>query len=153
MGMDASIALSIATYEMDDKFGTDYHQRFMDYLQTYQDKDLTAACAQTDTKGDRIKRPSEQTDPDAYVHVVEERDDGIIVRGAKVSITMAAYADELIVIPTRALREDDQDYAVAFAIPADWEGVHLITRPVSVRPRQECKCTFAEMGVSGLVLP
>jgi len=65
---------------------------------------------------------------------------------------MAAYADELIVIPTRALREDDKDYAVAFAIPADWEGVHLITRPVSVRPRQECKCAFAEMGVSDSVV-
>jgi aromatic ring hydroxylase len=152
MGMDSIIALSIATYEMDEKFGTEYHQRLMDFLKTYQEKDLTAACAQTDTKGDRIKRPSEQADPDAYVHVVEERDDGIIVRGAKVSITMAAYADELIVIPTRALREDDQDYAVAFVIPADWEGVHLITRPVSVRPRKECKCTFAEMGVSDSVV-
>lgn len=152
MGMDASIALSIATYEMDEKFGTDYHQRFMDFVKTYQEKDLTAACAQTDTKGDRIKRPSEQADPDAYVHVVDERADGIIVRGAKLSITMAAYADELIVIPTRTLKEDDQDYAVAFAIPADWEGVHLITRPVSVRPRKECKCTFADMGVSDSVV-
>ena len=148
MGMDAIIALSIATKEMDDKYRTEYHHRFMDYCRAYQEKDLAAACAQTDMKGDRLKRPSEQADPDAYVHVVEMRDDGIVVRGAKISITMAAYADELIVIPTRALREEDKDYAVAFAIPADWEGMHLITRPVSVRERKKIKCPFAEMGVS-----
>ena len=148
MGMDAIIALSIATKEIDDKYGTSYHQRFLDYLKVYQEKDLTAACAQTDMKGDRIKRPSEQADPDAYVHVVDIRDDGIVVRGAKISITMVAYADEIIVLPTRALGEVDKDYAVAFALPADWEGVHLITRPAGVRQRQVVKCPFAECGVS-----
>lgn len=152
MGMDAIIALSIATKEMDDKYGTEYHRRFMDYLKVYQEKDLTAACAQTDMKGDRIKRPSEQADPDAYVHVVEVKDNGIVVRGAKISITMVAYADEMMVIPTRALREEDRDYAVAFALPADWEGVHLITRPVSVRARKEIHCPLAEMGVSDSVV-
>jgi aromatic ring hydroxylase len=152
MGMDAIIGLSIATKELDDKYGTEYHRRFMDYLRVFQERDLTGACAQTDTKGDRTKRPSEQPDPDAYVHVTEVRDDGIIVRGAKLSITMAAYADEIFVLPTRALREEDKDYAVAFAIPADWEDVHLITRPVAVRERKECKCPFAEMGVSDSIV-
>lgn len=152
MGMDAIIAISVATKEMDDKYQTEYHHRFMDYLRVYQGKDLTGACAQTDTKGDRIKRPSEQADPDAYVHITEVREDGIVVRGAKLSITMAAYADEIFVIPTRALREEDKDYAVAFAIPADWEGIHLITRPVSVRERKECRCPFAEMGVSDSIV-
>jgi len=152
MGMDAIIALSIATKEMDEKYGTEYHRRFMNYLKVYQEKDLVGACAQTDTKGDRIKRPSDQPDPDAYVHITEVREDGIVVRGAKLSITMAAYADEIFVLPTRALREEDKDYAVAFAIPADWEGIHLITRPVSVRERKECRCPFAEMGVSDSIV-
>ena len=132
MGLDAIIALSIATKEMDEKYGTEYHQRFLNYLRTFQERDLTAACAQTDVKGDRMKRPHQQADPDLYVRVVEERDDGIVVRGAKCSITMAAYADEIIVLPTRNMREEDKDYAVAFAIPADYENVYLITRPVWV---------------------
>jgi aromatic ring hydroxylase len=148
MGMDTATALSVATKEVDDKYGTEYNLRFIEYLKRYQDEDLTAACAQSDMKGDRMKRPSEQADPDAYVHLVEERDDGIVVKGAKISITMAAYADEIVVLPTRALREDDRDYAVAFAIPADWENIHLITRPVAVRERKLTKCPFAEMGVS-----
>ena len=148
MGLDAIIALSIATKEIDEKYGTEYYERFLNYLKYFQERDLTAACAQTDVKGDRCKRPHEQEDPDLYVHVVEERDDGIIVRGSKCSITMAAYADEIIVVPTRAMREEDKDYAVAFAIPADHENVHLITRPVWIRERKKFKAPFAEMGVS-----
>ena len=152
MGYDALIALSIATKEMDDKYGTEYNRRFINYLKYYQERDLTAACAQTDMKGDRTKRPSEQSDPDAYVHVVEVRNDGIVVRGAKISITMVAYADEIIVIPTRAMREDDKDYAVAFAIPADWDGVRLITRPVWIRERKQFGAPLAEYGVSDSVV-
>jgi aromatic ring hydroxylase len=152
MGYDALIALSVGTKEIDDKYGTEYNRRFIDYLKYYQERDFAAACAQTDMKGDRIKRPSEQPDPDAYVHMVEKRNDGIVVRGAKVSITMAAYADELIVVPTRALRAEDKDYAVAFAIPADWDRVRLITRPVWLRERKQIKAPFAEYGVSDSVV-
>lgn len=148
MGYDAIIALSIVTKEIDEKYGTDYHSRFIEYLKYYQERDLAGTCAQTDVKGDRLKRPHEQADPDAYVHIVEERGDGIVVRGAKHCITMAAYADELIIIPTRALGEEDKDYAVAFAIPADHEGVTLITRPVWLRERKHLKAPFTELGVS-----
>jgi len=152
MGQDAITALSVATKEIDEACGTEYHQRFMAFLKEYQEKDLAAACCQTDSKGDRSKRPSEQENPDSYVHIVEERSDGIIVSGMKISITMAAAADELLVIPTRALGEKDRDYAVAFAIPADWENVRLITRPVWLRERKEFKCPYAEMGVSDSVV-
>ena len=152
MGHDTINGLSIATKEIDEKYGTEYHRRFMDFLKNFQEKDLTAAAAQTDMKGDRAKRPAEQPDPDAYVHIVEERSDGIVVKGAKICITMAAYADEIIVLPTRALREEDKDYAVAFAIPADWEGVRLITRPVWIRERKQFKAPYAEMGGSDSVV-
>ena len=152
MGQDAICALSVATKEMDEKLGTGYHERFMAYLRRYQEKDWAAACSQTDSKGDRIKRPHEQEDADAYVHIVEEKSDGIVVSGLKISITMAAVADELLVLPTRALTEKDKSYAVAFAIPADWENVRLITRPVWLREREKFGCPYAEMGVSESVV-
>ena len=79
MGHDAITALSICTKEIDDACGTDYQSRFLNYLKHYQQNDLIAACAQTDMKGDRTKRPAEQPDADAYVHIIEERDDGIVV--------------------------------------------------------------------------
>ena len=148
MSYDAIIGLSVATKELDEKHGTEYHQRFLKYLQYYQEHDLAATCAQTDMKGDRLKRPSEQADPDAYVRIVEEKSDGIVVNGAKLHTTMAAYADELLVIPTRALKDEDRDYAVAFAIPSDWEGVHLITRPAMLRQRKSIMAPLPEYGIS-----
>jgi len=82
--------------------------------------------AQTDVKGDRGKRPSEQHNPDVYVRVVDRRKDGIVVRGAKAHTTASPFADELIVLPTRAMAEADADYAVAFAVPVATPGVKLI---------------------------
>lgn len=153
MGHDAINALAICTREMDDANGTDYHQRFLAYLKLYHDKDLDGCCAQTDSKGDRMKRPSQQEDPDAYLHIVEERKDGIVVSGFKMSITQAAYADEIIALPTRALMESDRDFAVAFAIPADTEGVSLITRPVWLRGNEKKDAPpFCKYGVSDCIV-
>lgn len=128
MGIDALNGLSVATKNADIKYGTDYHSRFLKYLQYFQENDLVGCAAQTDSKGDRSLRPHEQPDPDQYLHVVERHPDGVVVRGAKLHNTIAQLADEIIAFPTRALGKADKDYAIAFAIPADTEGVHLITR-------------------------
>jgi 4-hydroxybutyryl-CoA dehydratase/vinylacetyl-CoA-Delta-isomerase len=87
----------------------------------------------TDVKGDRILRPSspKQAHPDYYVRVVDKDDKGIVVRGAKAHITAAAYCKELFVLPCRNMTEEDKDYAVAFAIPADTKGVIQICHPVT----------------------
>lgn len=128
MGCDAMNALSVTTKNIDLKYGTDYYDRWLKYLSYFQENDLVAACAQTDAKGDRRLRPSEQPDADQYLHVVDRRKDGVIVRGAKLHNTMAPYADEIIVIPTRAIAKHEKDYAIAFAIPADTKGVYLVAR-------------------------
>ena len=89
------------------------------------DEDLAVSVAQTDVKGDRSQRPAAQTDPDLYVRVVDRRPDGIVVRGAKVHTSCTPYVDEVIVIPTRALAEDERDWAVAFAVPTATAGLRL----------------------------
>ncbi|MDK2794949.1 MAG: 4-hydroxybutyryl-CoA dehydratase / vinylacetyl-CoA-Delta-isomerase [Archaeoglobaceae archaeon] len=146
MGCDAINGLSVATFAADQEFGTDYHKRFIEYLKEFQNRDLVAACAQTDVKGDRSKRPHEQDDPDMYVRVVEERSDGIIVRGAKNCITMASIANEIIVVPTRAMTEKDKAYSVAFAVPGDAEGVKIIARTAHHRAPPEFNMPFSEIG-------
>ena len=88
--------------------------------------DLVPAACMTDTKGDRSLPPSKQEDPDQYLHIVEEKKGGIVVRGAKLHITGGVNSHELLVVPTRALREEDREYAVSFAIPADTRGVTFI---------------------------
>src|SRR5512136_140277 len=123
VGMDALITLSSVTYEMDQKYKTSYCARFTEFLKYVQRNDLVCAGSMTDVKGDRGLRPSQQTDPDLYLHVVEKRKDGIVVRGAKAHQSGSVFAHELIVLPTVAMREDDKDYAVSFAIPSDAKGV------------------------------
>ena len=74
MGCDAINALYVTTYEIDQKHGTCYHERFKKYLTWYQENDLVGNAGQTDVKGDRSKRPSEQADPDLYLRIVERRE-------------------------------------------------------------------------------
>lgn len=73
VGMDALIALSSVTYELDQKFGTQYYDRFNNFLKYVQHDDLVCNGAMTDVKGDRGLRPSKQEDKDLYVRVVEKK--------------------------------------------------------------------------------
>jgi 4-hydroxyphenylacetate 3-monooxygenase/4-hydroxybutyryl-CoA dehydratase/vinylacetyl-CoA-Delta-isomerase len=146
MGIDAMNALSVATKLIDMQHSTKYHEHFLKYLKYFQQNDIVANCAQTDVKGDRIKRPHEQEDPDLYLRIIEKRDDGIVVRGAKAHNTIAPYADEIIAIPTRTLTEEEGDWAVAFAIPADTDGVKLVVRPAYVRKRMKLDAPIANFG-------
>jgi len=138
MGCDAANAIYNVSYEADkiNKGESNYHENFKKWLLRFQQEDLVAAGAQTDVKGDRIKRPADQADPDMYVHVVEKKKDGIIVRGCKLNISEASVSDELLVMPTRALRPEDKDYAVAFAVPGDYEGVSQVVTIHNLRKRE-----------------
>ena len=126
VGWDALNTLYIITRRLADKGKKTYHDNFMKYVAYVQRNDLALAGAMTDVKGVRTLRPSEQPNPDAYVRVVEERGDGIVVRGAKANITGIAVVDEVIVMPTRAMTEKDETYAISFAIPLDTPGVKVV---------------------------
>jgi 4-hydroxybutyryl-CoA dehydratase/vinylacetyl-CoA-Delta-isomerase len=141
VGMDAINALSITTFNIDEKYQTGYYKRFLQYLEYVQEQDLVCDGAMTDPKGDRSLPPSRQPDPDAFLHVIAENDDGIVVRGAKAHQTGAVNSHEIIVMPTIAMREDDKDYAVSFALPADAEGISYIYG------RQSCDMRKLEDGM------
>jgi len=126
VGMDSLNALSIVTHDIDQAHGTEYEKRFLQYLKYVQENDFTCDGAMTDPKGDRSLPPHQQPDPDMYVHVVEEKPDGIVVRGAKAHQTGAVNSHEIIVMPTVAMREADKDYALSFALPSDAEGITYI---------------------------
>lgn len=132
VGMDSLNALSIVTFNIDKKYGTEYYKRFLKYLEYVQENDLTCDGAMTDPKGDRSLPPHKQPDPDQYLHVVEQKKDGIVVRGAKAHQTGAVNSHEIIVMPTLTMREEDKDYAVSFALPSDANGI------VYIMGRQSC---------------
>lgn len=140
VGMDAINAVDSVTFEMDQKLGTQYHERFNKFLTNMQEEDWTVDGAMTDPKGDRGLAPSKQVDPDLYVHVVEKRDDGIVVRGAKAHQTGAINSHWILVMPTISMGQDDADYAVSFVAPADAEGIFYIYG------RQSCDTRKLEEG-------
>jgi len=138
VGWDALNAVYSVTWEIDREKGTDYHARFLRYLERVQRDDLMIAGAMTDPKGDRSKKPSQQEDPDMYVHVVERRPDGIVVRGAKAHMTGMVNSHEMLVMPTTGLSENEVDYAVCFSLPVDAEGViHIFGRQTNDTRRLE----------------
>ena len=126
VGMDAINAVDSVTFEMDQKLGTSYHERFNKFLTRMQEEDWTVDGAMTDPKGDRGLAPHEQADPDLFVHVVEKRTDGIVVRGAKCHQTGALNSHWILIMPTISMGKDDADYAVSFVAPADAEGIFYI---------------------------
>jgi 4-hydroxyphenylacetate 3-monooxygenase/4-hydroxybutyryl-CoA dehydratase/vinylacetyl-CoA-Delta-isomerase len=68
------------------------------------------------------------------------------VRGAKIDNTVAPVGDEIIALPTRFMTDKDNEYAVAFALPADWEGVKMLVRPAYHYKRKWLKAPIAEIG-------
>jgi aromatic ring hydroxylase len=141
IGSDALFALQRVTAALD----APYLERVRAFHARCRDDDLAVAVAQTDVKGDRSQRPAAQSDPDRYVHVTARREDGLVVRGAKVHTSCTPYVDEVVVIPTRALGDDEGQWAVAFAVPVATPGLRLFcsdylhtedhpwSRPISTR--------------------
>ena len=131
IGTDFLFAMRAVATHMAAKGKPDYLPRLERYHAHCQEQDVAMAVAQTDVKGDRSLGPTEQAHPDYYVRVVSRNEDGIVVRGAKAHTTGSILANEIAVLPTRALGEADRDYAVAFAVPANAKGLRMILSPFS----------------------
>jgi len=138
VGWDALNALYSVTYDIDSRTGSNYHQRFRQFLAQVQNDDLVCTGAMTDVKGNRSLRPGEQADPDLYLHVVKQTREGVVVRGAKAHQTGSVFAHEVIVMPTRAMLDSEREYAIAFAVPSDSAGlVYIVGRQVDDARRLE----------------
>ncbi|MGD2125147.1 MAG: 4-hydroxyphenylacetate 3-hydroxylase N-terminal domain-containing protein [Desulfobacteraceae bacterium] len=126
VGHDGINAVYSVAYEIDQKHGTGYFERFKKWLTYIQDENLMVVGAMTDPKGDRSKGPADQPDPDQYVHVVEHREDGVVMRGAKLHMTGGVNSHEILVMPTTAMDERSKDYAIVGAVPVDTPGITMI---------------------------
>ena len=134
---DALNGLAQVSARIDDARGTTEHRaRFADFLARVQDEDLSLGIAMTDAKGDRSKRPHQQSNPDTYVHVVERNGKGIVISGTKAIVTGAPYMHELLVMPSRNMGAEDADFAVCCAVPVDAPGLTIVARPAG-RPGEK----------------
>ena len=140
VGMDALNALHSTTFEIDKKHGTRYHQRFLEFVKMVQNENLVIGGAMTDPKGDRSRGPSEQDDPDLFTRVVDQDEKGIYVSGAKAHQTGCINSHWIIIMPTIRLTEQDKDWAIVGAFPADAQGLTYIYG------RQSCDTRSMEDG-------
>jgi 4-hydroxybutyryl-CoA dehydratase/vinylacetyl-CoA-Delta-isomerase len=140
--------LYAVTYDMDKSLGTDYHERFKRWLQKIQSGDLTCTLAATDVGGDRSKRVSEQIDPDLYTHIVERKKDGIVIRGAKMYMSASPAAEWHVIMSPGAYKENEKDYSIACAIPADSKGVIYIHEWPAVNAARIQEGADIDLGVS-----
>ncbi|MTK14261.1 MAG: 4-hydroxybutyryl-CoA dehydratase [Clostridiaceae bacterium] len=146
VGMDAFNATFSTTYEIDKQYNTAYHENFKKFVKYAEENDLTVDGAMTDPKGDRGLSPSKQADPDLYLRVVERRPDGVVVRGAKAHQTGICNSHEVLVMPTIAMRPEDKDYAIAFAVPTDTKGITMIIGRQSCDTRKMEKDADLDVG-------
>ena len=75
-----------------------------------------------------------------FVHVVRPHREGVYVSGAKAHQTGCINSHWLLIMPTMRLGENDRDYAIVGAIPADAEGITYIYG------RQSCDTRSMEEG-------
>ena len=138
-GWTAINALYGVTYDMDKELGTDYHERLKKFALFAEEKALVLSGALTDAKGNRALKPSQQDNPDMYLHVKETKPDGIIISGFKNQICGVAGSQYIIVIPTTGMSAGEEAFAVALAVPRDAEGVTVVEtrRPSDERAEEE----------------
>ena len=146
VGYDAFHALAATTWEMDMDLGTEYHPRFIEFLKMVQVKDLSVAGALTEPRGRRDKKTLDWPDPYLSLKVVEKNDKGIVVRGAKINISGAFASHELVVMPQSSHKKDEEDYAVAFATPADAEGITYVCQFSPYSAEREMADDLYELG-------
>jgi len=147
-GTDSLPVIASVIYATDQKLGTEYQQRFNNFLRYFQENDLTGNVCQADARGDRSKRLLDQEHPDFFIHAVEKRSDGIVVRGAKVGqVGQFACHEHFVMPPLLPLREGEEDYALCFVIPAGTEGLTYICQDGPIEAERRQAESIRELGI------
>ena len=130
---------ALASQEIDKENGSQLQKRLKKWILHAQEEGLIVAGALTDAKGDRSLKPSKQSNLDANLRIVEVKENGVVVRGAKLMIAGTAASQEIFILPGGTYREEDKDYALACVIPRDIEGLTIIeaTRPSDRRDLED----------------
>ncbi|HCV9276247.1 MAG: 4-hydroxyphenylacetate 3-hydroxylase N-terminal domain-containing protein [Staphylococcus warneri] len=112
----------------------DFKQNAINYYNYISEKDLFVSHASINPQIDRSKKISEIENDYSGVHVKDFDENGILVQGAKMIVTLAPLADELLIFNMPGLKEGDENYAIAFSTPVNTKGVKVITRKTYDKP-------------------
>lgn len=107
---------------------TDFSENVARYYEHCKQYNLFICHGAINPQIDRSRALGEQKNRHAAVGVTSYNEKGIVVSGAKMIVTLAPIADEILVFNMPGLKPGDENYAVAFAIPVATEGVKIICR-------------------------
>ena len=112
------------------KQGAEFGERIRAYYERVRDNDWVLTHTLLNPQVDRSK-PVQDQEKDLAAKIIGENAQGIIVRGARMVSTLAAYSDELLVMPSTYIEDKPEaaPYAFAFAVPVAAKGLKVICRP------------------------
>ncbi|HZW84544.1 MAG TPA: 4-hydroxyphenylacetate 3-monooxygenase, oxygenase component [Nitrososphaerales archaeon] len=127
--LNSSIMAMAAAKEFFGKEGKDFESNIELYYQEVREKDLLLTHTLINPQSNRAVGPSKQADPFIAARVVEKKDEGVVIRGARMLATLP-IADEIMVFPSTVVRsgQDDMPYCIAFALPVSAKGLKFICR-------------------------
>jgi 4-hydroxyphenylacetate 3-monooxygenase len=112
--------------EADPRFG----DNVVSYYEHVREQDLLLTHTLINPQANRAVGPSQQKSTTLAAAIVDENDNGIVIRGARLLATIGPIADELIVFPSTLIKgaPEDEPYSYAFAIPTDTRGLRFLCR-------------------------
>jgi 4-hydroxyphenylacetate 3-monooxygenase len=113
-------------------FGPTYAKNVRAFYEMAREGDLVSTHSLTNPQVDRTRNVAAQA-KDLAAKAIRDNDKGIVIRGARMLATLAAYSDEILVMPAPAYplpeNDDAKPYAIGFSIPVATPGIRLICRP------------------------
>ncbi|MDX1747922.1 MAG: 4-hydroxyphenylacetate 3-hydroxylase N-terminal domain-containing protein, partial [Halobacteriales archaeon] len=129
----AGLAISADVFDAE---GHQHGENVWKYYEHCRENDLCLTHAIIDpqidrssTGGSSFRLEGEAGHRPGALRMVDDRDDGIVVSGARMLATLGPQADEVLIFPFGHHGEDDADEAIAFALPIEAEGLRMICRP------------------------
>ena len=108
--------------------GQQYADNLERFYQRARDESLYLSYTIIHPTVDRTKPPHQQYVPNLYVSVLEERDDGIVLRGAQMLGTGSVLSDYIFVSCILPLPEGAEDYAFSVVVPNNAPGLKIYSR-------------------------
>ena len=124
----AMLTAFAASRSVFDAAGREYGDHVSSFYRRTRDNDWFVAHALVPPQVDRSKPAHQQPEPFTFPGIVEERDDGLVVRGAQMIGTSVAIADYLLLSSIVPLHPGDEDYAISVAIPLGANGLRIYPR-------------------------
>jgi 4-hydroxyphenylacetate 3-monooxygenase len=108
--------------------GAKYGKALSDYYEYARDKDLYLTYVIVNPQADRSKSAAEQEDEFLVAGVVDEDQEGITIKGAKMLATGCPMANEVMVASIQPLKAGEEKYSFTAMVPLNEKGVKLLSR-------------------------